>query len=98
MKPKKKKRIRPKRGFLIALACVAGAVVIFCVFCSQESKLKSIYAQQEELQGEIDALGSEEERMEYMIEYAKSEEYLLQYAREKLGYIKPDEIKFNIED
>lgn len=98
MKSSGKKRFKLKRGFLIALACTAGAIALLCVYCSQESKLKSIYAEQNELQGQIDALGSEEERLEYMIEYAQSDEYLLQYAREKLGYIKSDEIKFDIED
>ncbi len=98
MKSSGEKRFKLKRGFLIALACTAGAVALLCVYCSQDSKLKSIHAAQKELQEQIDALESEEERMEYMIEYAQSDEYLLQYAREKLGYIKPGEIKFDIED
>ena len=32
-----------------------------------------------------------------MIEYSGSESYLIQYAREKLGYVRPDEIKFDID-
>ena len=32
-----------------------------------------------------------------MIEYAQSEEYILQYAREKLGFVKPDDIQFSVE-
>ena len=43
-------------------------------------------------------LQNEEQRLEYMIEYAKSEEYLIQYAREKLGFVLPDDVKFDIED
>jgi hypothetical protein len=33
-----------------------------------------------------------------MIEYAKSDEYRVQYAREKLGLVLPDDIKFDITD
>lgn len=44
------------------------------------------------------ALQAEEQRLEYMIEYAKSDEYRVQYAREKLGLVLPDDIKFDITD
>ena len=46
---------------------------------------------------EYAALQIEKQRIEYMIEYAQSEEYLLQYAREKLGYVKPGDVKFSVE-
>ena len=44
------------------------------------------------------ALQAEEQRLEYMIDYAKSDEYRVQYAREKLGLVLPDDIKFDITD
>ena len=31
------------------------------------------------------------------IQNSGSESYLIQYAREKLGYVRPDEIKFDID-
>ena len=67
------------------------------IFVSQEQKLNEIAEQEAARQAEYEALQNEEQRLQYMIEYAKSEEYLLQYAREKLGFVLPDDIKFDIE-
>lgn len=83
---------------------IAGAAAILLLYAlvmvirSQENKLKEIRAEQETLQEEYLALKNEEQRLERMIEYARSDEYLIQYAREKLGYVLPDDIKFHIED
>jgi cell division protein FtsB len=79
-----------------ALAFLAGACVIGAVFYAQEQKLKEIYQEQSELQAKYDTLQNEKQRTELMIEYAHSDEYLLEYAREKLGYIKENEIQFEI--
>lgn len=78
---------------LLTLLCLIFAVA---VFLSQNSKLYEIAAQQSELEAEYAALQAEEQRLEYMIEYAKSDEYRVQYAREKLGLVLPDDIKFDI--
>ena len=43
------------------------------------------------------AQNEEKARLEYMIEYSGSESYLIQYPREKLGYVRSDEIKFDID-
>lgn len=82
------------------LAFFAGALVVaaLClVFVSQERKLAAIRQEQQALHDEYAALQTEKQRIEYMIEYAQSEEYLLQYAREKLGYVKPGDVKFDVE-
>lgn len=82
------------------LAFFAGAllaVALGLVFLSQERKLEAIRQEQQALGEEYAALQAEKQRIEYMIEYAQSEEYLLQYAREKLGYVKPGDIKFDVE-
>ncbi|MEA5058425.1 MAG: hypothetical protein EOM66_03545 [Clostridia bacterium] len=89
------KRWNKKRiGFLAGALLVAALGV---VFVSQERKLEAIRQEQQALGEEYAALEIEKQRLEYMIEYAQSEEYLLQYAREKLGYVKPGDIKFSIE-
>ncbi len=94
MAQKRKFRITPKFIALLAALCVVFACAIFV---SQEQKLNEIAEQEAALQAEYEALQNEEQRLQYMIEYAKSEEYLLQYAREKLGFVLPDDIKFDIE-
>ena len=74
--------------FILALCVMAG------IRLSQQTKLDSIAEEQATLQEEYDSLKVEEERLERMLEYMQTDDYLLQYAREKLGYVFPDDIKF----
>lgn len=64
------------------------------VYLSQQTTLASIETEKTELQAELDALRVEEERLERMLEYMQTDEYLMQYAREKLGYVFEDDYKF----
>ena len=83
-----------KRNLFVGLFCAAAFVM---VFVGQENKLAAIEEEQQSLSQEYEALELEKQRIEYMIEYAQSEEYILQYAREKLGFVKPDDIQFSVE-
>ena len=90
------KRVRKrnkKRMRAFAMGFVALAFIIAAVLISQQKKLDAIAEEQEV----IAAQNEEKARLEYMIEYSGSESYLIQYAREKLGYVRPDEIKFDID-
>mgnify|MGYP000013288136 CR=1 FL=1 len=92
------KRVRKrnkKRMRAFAVGFVALAFIIAAVLISQQKKLDAIAEEQAQLQEVIAA--QEKARLEYMIEYSGSESYLIQYAREKLGYVRPDEIKFDID-
>ena len=95
MAQKRKFRITPKFIVLLTVLCVIFACTLYI---SQEQKLKEIADKEAALQDEYSTLQNEEQRLQYMIEYAKSEEYLIQYAREKLGLVLPDDIKFDIEE
>ena len=90
---KRKLKATPRFIMLLTLICLifAGAVIL-----SQQAKLNEIAAKQAALDEQYAALQAEEQRLEYMIEYAKSDEYRVQYAREKLGLVLPDDIKFDI--
>lgn len=90
-----RKRKQTRAAVLFALLCVC---LVAAVFVSQENKLRAIEQEQLELQEVISGQEDEKARLEYMIEYAQNEAYLIQYAREKLGYVEENEIKFNIED
>ena len=93
------KRVRKrnkKRMRAFAVGFVALAFIIAAVLISQQKKLDAIAEEQAQLQV-IAAQNEEKARLEYMIEYSGSESYLIQYAREKLGYVRPDEIKFDID-
>lgn len=95
MTQKHKYKATPRFIALIAAVCFAFACV---VFLTQQAKLKQIRLKEEALSAEYAAIQAEQQRLEYMIEYAKSDEYRIQYAREKLGLVLPDDIKFNIEE
>lgn len=79
---------------MLTIVCV---VMACAVFVTQEQKFSEIRAETQALEQEYEALLNEQQRVEYMIEYAHSTDYLLQYAREKLGYVRENDIKFNIE-
>ncbi|MBQ6704050.1 MAG: septum formation initiator family protein [Clostridia bacterium] len=93
----KKHRKKNKRTRAAFAAGLVAALIIAVVLYSQEVKLRAIYAEQAELEEVIAGKEEEMDRLEYMIEYTGSDSYLIQYAREKLGYVRPDEIKFDVE-
>ncbi len=91
----KHRKTTPRFFLLLTIVCVAAACF---VYIAQEQKVKEIQEETASLQAEYDALLSEKQRVEYMIEYAQSDTYRIQYAREKLGYVGENDIKFNIEE
>ncbi len=93
MTPKRKLKATPRFVALVMLVCFLFACT---VFLSQQQKLAEVRAKQGALNEEYAWLKAEEQRLEYMIEYASSHEYRIQYAREKLGLVLPDDIKFSI--
>ncbi|MBQ3663572.1 MAG: septum formation initiator family protein [Clostridia bacterium] len=90
---KKKKKFRLRAGYVILafllLVCILGGV-----YLSQETRIETIAAEKATLQSELDKLKVEEERLERTLEYMGTNDYLLQYAREKLGYVYRNDIKF----
>ena len=92
---KKKTRMKPRFIFITFMLCICA---ICAALYSQNQKLRDIEAEKRALTEEYNELKNEEQRLEYMIEYAGTEEFLLQYAREKLGFVMPDDIKFDIQE
>lgn len=84
-------RFRPR---YVILAFVLTFFILGGVYLSQQTKLESIDKEKAELQAELDTLSVEVERLERMLEYMQTDEYLVQYCREKLGYVFPDDVKF----
>ncbi|MEL7609940.1 MAG: septum formation initiator family protein [Bacillota bacterium] len=92
-----KRRLAIRRRFLV-YAFVLAFGLLGAVYISQESKLNGILSEQETLRQQSLALTNEADRIERMIEYAKTKDYALQYAREKIGYMLPGDIRFHLED
>lgn len=84
-------RIRPR--YLI-LFFILTFFVLGGVYLSQQTKLTTIADEKVQLQSQLDALKVEEERLERMLEYMRTTDYMIQYAREKLGYVFDDDWKF----
>lgn len=58
-------------------------------FISQKKMLREMELEKQRLSDRIDELLREQERLQSDLEYVKSPEGLLQYARDHLGYIFP---------
>ena len=93
MAKKRRRQFHIKAGYIM-LAFLLAFCVLGGIYLSQETRLDTIAADTETLQAELDALLVEEERLSRMLEYMQTNDYLLQYAREKLGYVYPDDYKF----
>lgn len=93
-----KKKKKKNKGRIKAVYVIMGFLFAFCIvggiFLSQQTRLKTIAEEKVRLQTELDAIKVEEERLTRMLEYMQTNDYLLQYAREKLGYVYPDDYKF----
>ena len=92
-KKKAKKQFTLKAGYVI-LAFLLAFCILGGIYLSQETRLTSIADEKAELQSQLDALKVEEERLERTLEYMGTNDYLLQYAREKLGYVYSNDYKF----
>ncbi len=94
MAARKKKKTFTVRPLYVILFFLLMFFVLGGVYLSQRTKLRSIADEKATLQNRLDALSVERERLERMLEYMQTNDYLLQYAREKLGYVYPADYKF----
>ena len=88
-----KKRFKIRASYIM-LAFLLAFCILGGIYLSQETRITAIADEKETLQAQLDALKVEEERLSRMLEYMQTNDYLLQYAREKLGYVYPDDYKF----
>lgn len=95
---KSKHNMRVATPKLLIALCAVVAVFVVVILVGQSNRQAQISAQMKELEEEYKLLSNEKQRLENMVEYVHSDEYLLQYAREKLGFVKQDDIKFNTGD
>jgi len=89
-------QVRPRKrrihfSFFIFLAMLVYAVV---TILNQSQVIKEQNERQAELVREMESLESEINALENELEYIGSDEYIEQMARERLGWVKEDEIKF----
>ena len=90
---------RKSRFKTLALLTICGLMLVafFTVFISQRIRLEKLNAQMDELNQQLDELAIEEQRLELLRSYVQSGQFARDYARDRLGYLEPDEIIFQIE-
>jgi cell division protein DivIC len=93
-KSKAAKRARRMYTLIWAGTCAAIIGVFFITNANIKTQTKSIEQDRQQLEQDRDQLAMDVEHTRRMIEYYQSDEYIEQYAREKLGWVKDGEIRF----
>ncbi len=92
-------RMRKKRFLIFALAVTVVLAAATCFVAvnavRQMNKLGEINSEYDALEQRYNEMLRDEQRLEFMIEYSGSKEYLEQQARERFGYVLPDDIIFD---
>lgn len=101
---KTRKRIhRRRRIYYIAIALLAVLIAVTLCIVIPEAERRTAQAneiekaKQQKLE-ELRALELKLDTMHGKIQYTESEEYLLRYAREYLGYMLPGDIRIDVEN
>lgn len=92
------KKVNYKRLAIVIAVVLLAAFLVGIVFRLryQRAKLSELNEQTRILEDKVNELMREKERLQSNLEFTKSLEGLLQYARENLGYKLPEDIR--IED
>ena len=85
----KRRRIVLILGVVVPLLCYAGFVFSQNLKTYNNLKAQRIIAEQE-----YEEAQQENEQLEQEVEFTKTDDYIVQKARELLGYVKPGEVKF----
>gem|GEM_PF-283624 len=80
---------------LCALLVIGFMGVLYTMYREQDRKLDELEAEKALLEDRLDELSREKERLEGKLEYTNSLEGLLQYARDNLGYVFPDDTRLD---
>ncbi len=92
---------RKKRLTFILMVMFVGVsliCVVLIIISSQLATMDRLSAEYEALQEEYNEEKRENQQLEFMLDYVKSNDYLIQYARERFGFVLPDDIIFDIEE
>ena len=93
VKPRRKIRLRFYVYVMIAFMLYAGYALI-----SQWIEINRLSAEQQALQTQIKNAALTVDKLNNLIEISSTDEYIESVAREKLGWVKPNESRFVIKD
>ena len=90
---KRKPRLHVRRIVLWGAVLAAIAVSVMTGI-DQKTRMAALEAEEEQLNAELEEKELEKERLEHMIDYAGTDSYVEQVAREVLGWVKEGETKY----
>ncbi len=91
---------KTKSGFkVLALVTVLSlSALVFVVTCiTQRIRLADLNRQLADLSHEMEDLALEEQRLELLMSYVQTEQFVNDYARSKLGYVQQNEIVLRLD-
>lgn len=94
----KRKCIRVILICAAAVLAVAFFVVMFSTIKQQQLKLDELEKERQLKQQELDELNLQYNSIEEMLKYTESNEFLLRYAREHLGYMLKGDIRIDVDN
>ncbi len=85
-----------KRRRFVLVICVVLPIVLYAgfVFARNLKTYNSLKGQLENANEELYEVQQENEQLEQEVEYTKTDDFIVQKARELLGYVKPGEVKY----
>lgn len=91
----KKRRLRFRWGRLVFPAALLVVLGFFAVtVLDQQARMNDMAAEEEQLTRDLEDLSTERDRLDRMIDYASTDAYIEQMARDLLGWVKKGETRF----
>ncbi len=91
----KKRRLRFRWGRLVVPAALLVVLGFFAVtVLDQQARMNDMTTEEEALTRELEDLSTERDRLDRMIDYASTDAYIEQMARDLLGWVKKGETRF----
>lgn len=85
-----------KRRRLTLVICVIVPIVLYAgfVFSRNYKTYRMLQDQLEKTKGKYSEVQEKNEQLNQEVEYTKTDDYIVQKARELLGFVKPGEVKY----
>ena len=90
-KMKAKKRKPQKYSFILTLALLLAAGYFVISFISAQLEIREKEKQAAEVRAQVEQQQAENERLQAVVDGGDEKAYIERVAREKLGYVMPDE-------
>lgn len=94
---KRKKQAKQKHSFILSLALLLAVGYFLISFIGARLDIREKEKEQKEVQARYEAQLAENERLQAVVDGGDEKEYIERVAREKLGYVMPNEkVYYNI--